>query len=73
MSVLASLLDVVQIAHDLGYPHQEPTPVRGSGGGASAIIILVGVAVTLVAVAGLVWLKKRADGGGRDNTTGEGL
>ena len=70
--MLASLLDVVQLAHDLGFPHEEPGPVKGDGGGASAIIILAGVAVTLVAVAGLVWLKKRSDSGGGDNTTGEG-
>ncbi len=57
IELLAPLADLVQIAHETRFPHQEP--VR-SGGGASTIVILVGVAVTLAAVGGLVWLKKRA-------------
>jgi hypothetical protein len=64
MTVVASLIDVVQLAHDLGVPHQEPVKSASGGGGASAIVIVAGVLVSLVVVAGLVWLKKRADGGG---------
>jgi hypothetical protein len=60
IELLAPLADLLQIAHETQIPHQEP--MRESGGGASAIVILAGVAVTLVAVAGLVWLKKRVDG-----------
>ena len=60
--VLAAVLELVQIAHDADFPHQEPMEVGGSGGGASTIVILAGVAVTLAVVAGLVWLKKRVDG-----------
>jgi hypothetical protein len=59
--LLASVLDVVQIAHDLGYPHQEPVRSTGGGGGASPVVILAGVVVSLLAVAGLIWLKRRTD------------
>ena len=72
IAVLASLIDVVQLAHDTQFPHQEPV-MKGSGGGASAIVILAGIVVTLAAVGGLVWLKKRADTRGPDTTTREGL
>jgi hypothetical protein len=62
MSVLASVMDVVQFAHDLGYPHQEPVrSSSGGGGGASAIVILAAIAASVVAVAGLIWLKRRSD------------
>ena len=59
-ALLASLLDVLQIAHETQLPHQEP--MKGSSGGASAIVIIAGVAVTLALVGGLVWVKKRVDG-----------
>jgi hypothetical protein len=56
----------IPIAHDIGYPHQEPPPqtAGGGSGGASAVVILVGVVITLAAVAGLVWLKQRTTPGG---------
>ena len=59
----------IPIAHDLGFPHQEPPPqpAGGSGGGASTVVILVGVVVTLAAVAGLVWLKQRTSAGTDDS------
>jgi hypothetical protein len=57
IELFAPLADMAQIAHDTMVPHQEP--VKGSSGGAPTIVILVGVVVTLAAVAGLVWLKKR--------------
>jgi hypothetical protein len=38
---------VLQIAHDIGFPHQEP---------AQPVIL-----VSLVAVGGLIWLKRRVD------------
>jgi hypothetical protein len=60
-TLLASVVDVVQIAHDLGYPHQEPARSTGGGGGASAVVIIAGVVVSLLAVAGLIWLKRRTD------------
>ena len=59
-ALLASLLDVLQIAHETQLPHQEP--MKGSGGGASTIVIIAGVAVTLALVVGLVWVKRRVDG-----------
>ncbi len=59
MIVLASLLDVVQIAHDTGIPHDDP--MKGAGGGTSVIVIVAGILVSLVAVAGLIWLKRRVD------------
>jgi hypothetical protein len=59
--LLASLVDIFQIAHDTQFPHQEPVS-SGSGGGASTIVIVAGVLVTLALVGGLVWLKKRVDG-----------
>jgi hypothetical protein len=59
MILLASLLDVVQIAHDLGIPHEES--MKTDGGGTSVIVIVAGVLVSLAAVAGLIWLKRRVD------------
>ncbi|MEA2387043.1 MAG: hypothetical protein QOJ22_1217 [Thermoleophilaceae bacterium] len=59
IELLAPLADVLQIAHETMFQHQEPA--KGNGGGASPIVILVGVVVTLAAVAGLVWVKKRTD------------
>lgn len=61
MSALASLIDVVQIAHDIGVPHQEPVKSAGGGGGASVIVIVAGILASLLAVAGLIWLKGRVD------------
>jgi hypothetical protein len=60
MSLLGFLIDVIQIAHDLGVPHQEPMK-SGGGGGASVIVIVAGILVSLLAVAGLMWLKRRVD------------
>lgn len=60
MSALtATVLDALQIAHDMGAPHQEPAPT-GDGGGASTIVILIGIVVTIALVGALIWLKNRA-------------
>ena len=62
MSALAGmLLDVLQVAHETDFFHEEPVKT-GSGGGASTVVILMGVVVTLAVVGALVWLKKRVDG-----------
>lgn len=61
IDLLGAALDVVQIAHETDFFHEEPMK-SGSGGGASTIVVLAGVMATLAAVAGLVWLKRRADG-----------
>lgn len=62
IDLLTSALDVVQIAHELGYPHEETMRSTGDGGGgASALVILAGIVVSLIAVAGLIWLKRRTD------------
>lgn len=61
IDLLASALDVLQVAHELGFPHQEPTPMKSDGGGASPVVILAGIVVSLLAVAGLIWLKRRTD------------
>ena len=54
----------IPIAHDIGYPHQEPPPApSGNGGGASTIVVLVGIVITLAAVGGLIWLKQRTSAG----------
>lgn len=68
---MSVLLEVLQIAHDLGAPHQEPTAAGGGGGGASTVLIIVGVVLTLALVGALVWLKNRTTSG-YDGTTGEG-
>jgi hypothetical protein len=62
-AVAGAVLDALQIAHDIGIPHQEQPPPApgGSGGGASTIVILVGVVLTVAAVGALIWLKNRAD------------
>ena len=62
IDLLSSVADVLQIAHDIGFPHQDPAPGKGSGGGASVIVIGAGIVVSLLAVAGLIWLKRRVDG-----------
>ena len=59
-AVLGAVLDVLQVAHDTQVPHEEPA--KGGSGGASAIVVVAGVLVSIVAVAGLVWVKKRVDG-----------
>jgi hypothetical protein len=62
IDLLSSVTDVLQIAHDTGFPHYDPpAPPKGNGGGASAIVIVVGILVSLVAVGGLIWLKRRVD------------
>lgn len=69
--VLTSVADVLQVAHDLGFPHQEPAREGEGGGGASTIVILIGVLASLAAVAGLVWLKKRTDASMSDSSAEE--
>ena len=62
IDVLSSVGDALQIAHDIGFPHQEPVaPPKGNGGGASAIVIVVGIVVSLAAVGALIWMKRRID------------
>ena len=62
IDVLSSVADVLQIAHDTGFPHQDPVgPPKGNGGGASTIVVVAGVLVSLLAVGGLIWLKRRVD------------
>ena len=61
IELLSSALDVVQIAHDTDFFHEEPVKTS-SGGGASVIVIVIGILVSLLAVAGLIWLKRRVDG-----------
>ena len=61
-ALLASVLDVLQLAHETQLPHQEPVSSGGSGGGASTIVIIAGIVATLALVGGLVWVKKRVDG-----------
>jgi UDP-N-acetylmuramyl pentapeptide phosphotransferase/UDP-N-acetylglucosamine-1-phosphate transferase len=62
IELFSSALDLVQIAHDTQFFHEEPAPGGGGGGGASVIVIVAGIVVSLVAVAGLIWLKRRVDG-----------
>jgi hypothetical protein len=64
---------VIPIAHDIGYPHQDPPPqtAGGGGGGASTVVILAGVVATLAAVAGLVWLKQRTSANADGSSTGD--
>ena len=62
IDVLSSVGDALQIAHDIGFPHQEPVaPPKGNGGGASAIVIVEGIVVSLAAVGALIWMKRRID------------
>lgn len=59
---MSFVLDALQIAHDIGFPHTDPPPApKGNGGGASAIVIVVGVLISLALVGALVWLKKRTE------------
>lgn len=62
IDVISSVADALQIAHDIGIPHTEPPgPAKGSGGGASVIVVVAGILVSLLAVGGLIWLKRRVD------------
>jgi len=61
IDLLSSALDVLQIAHETDFFHEEPAR-SGSGGGASVIVVVAGIVVSLIAVAGLIWLKRRVDG-----------
>ena len=61
IDLASALIDVLQIAHETDFFHEEPVKTD-SGGGASTIIVLAGVLATLGAVGALVWLKKRVDG-----------
>ena len=58
---MSILLDVFQIAHDLGAPHQEPAAAGDGGGGAPVVVIIAGVVLTLALVGALVWLKNRTE------------
>jgi len=60
IDLLSSALDLVQVAHDTEFFHEEP--VKSGGGGASVVVIVAGILVSLLAVAGLIWLKGRVDG-----------
>jgi hypothetical protein len=62
IDVLSSALDLVQVAHDTDFFHEEPARSSGGGGGASVIVVVAGILVSLLAVAGLIWLKRRTDG-----------
>ena len=57
---MSFVLDALQIAHDLGMPHTEPTAPKSSGGGASTVVIIAGVLVSVALVGALIWLKSRA-------------
>jgi hypothetical protein len=61
IDLLSSALDVLQVAHDTDFFHEEPARSSG-GGGASVIVVVAGIVVSLIAVAGLIWLKRRVDG-----------
>jgi hypothetical protein len=61
IDLLSSALDVLQVAHDTDFFHEEPAR-SSSGGGASVIVVVAGIVVSLIAVAGLIWLKRRVDG-----------
>jgi hypothetical protein len=61
IDLLSAALDIVQLAHDTDFFHEEPAKSSG-GGGASVIVVVAGIVVSLLAVAGLIWLKRRVDG-----------
>ena len=61
IEVLAGVADVLQIAHETDFFHEEPVRTS-SGGGASVIVIVAGILASLAAVGGLIWLKRRVDG-----------
>ena len=55
-------IDALQIAHEIGVPHEDPAPAPGGGGGgASTLVVLIGVLLTLALVGALVWLKNRSE------------
>lgn len=49
--------DVLVLAHDLGYPHEE-APKQG-GGSASVIVIVAAVVATLALAGALFWVRER--------------
>ncbi|HEX8065987.1 MAG TPA: hypothetical protein VF520_05630 [Thermoleophilaceae bacterium] len=71
MILVAATLEVAKVvggidlplAHDLGYPHQEPArPAGGGGGSASTLAIVAGVVLTLALAGALIWVRERARG-----------
>ena len=53
-------VDVLQIAHDTGFQHQEP--VKSSTSSSTSVVVVIAVvAASLLLVAGLVWVKRRSD------------
>ena len=49
----------LQLAHEIGAPHQEPAPSSEGGGGASPLLVGGGVAATLAVTGGLIWVRER--------------
>lgn len=50
---------VVPLAHNIGYPHQEPAPTTDSGGGTSGVVVGAAVVSTLALAGGLIWVRER--------------
>jgi hypothetical protein len=57
--LVSTLLDasmILPLAHETGFPHQEP----GGGGGGTGVVLIAGVLfLTLATVGLLVWLDRR--------------
>ena len=58
MPSLDLITNALQVAHEIGQPHQEPVP-RSDGGGASPALVGGGVAATLAVAGGLFWVRER--------------
>ena len=56
---LSQLADSLPLAHDIGYPHQDPAPKPKASGGASPILIGGGVVMTLGLAGALFWVRER--------------
>jgi hypothetical protein len=48
------------LAHPADFPHEEPRGESSEADSTSPLLIVAGLVVTLLLVAGLVWLKERA-------------
>jgi hypothetical protein len=55
---LASLADALPLAHEIGYPHQEPVKPKSSGG-ASPVVVGGGVVATVGLAGALFWVRER--------------
>ena len=60
-ALVQSVVDALPLAHDIGYPHQDPTSSGGGGDGGTSPVVIGGAATATLALAGgLIWVRERS-------------